>query len=388
MPLQIRVVATAVTVNLLCVLPPFLTGVMAVQIGRGFGVSPASLGTLISAFALGSIVSSAPLGRRVAHWGVQRCLRWSTQISALALIVASLSTAPWMLAVAMFVSGVANGMGQPAANALIASQLPHDRHGIAYAVKQSGVPLATLLAGLAVPLVALRLGWQWAYVMGLVLAVLGYVLAPADRRIESELAEGQVAGASRRSLWLLALGVGFAVIAATSVGAVGSAGGVAAGLSEAAAGYLVALGGITALVVRLWVGWMADRRRFDELRATSALLMTGVFAWALMSLGLPAPYAIGLIAANAFGWGWPGLTNLSLARRFPQATAAASGVVQTGLSVGLLVGPAMLATLADSAGWTITWLTTAACGLIGAVIIGQTAGKLGPQVTPRPATAH
>lgn len=384
---QIRVIATAVTINLLCVLPPFLTGVMSVQIGRGFGVSPASLGILISAFALGSIISSAPLGRRVGEWGVQRCLRWSTEISALALIIAALSAGPWMLAVAMFLSGVANGMGQPAANALIAAQLPSDRHGIAYAVKQSGVPVATLLAGLAVPLVALTWGWRWAYVLGLTLAVAGYLLAPVDRSVEVTRTEGPVDPALRRPLWIFAAGVGFAVVAATSIGAVGAAGGVAAGLGEAAAGYLVAVGGLCALAVRLWVGWMADRRTFNELYATSVLLLVGVVAWGLMAAGVPALYVIGLIAANSFGWGWPGLTNLAMARRFPNATAAASGVIQTGLSLGLLVGPAMLATLADSAGWTIAWITSAACGLLGALIIGSTARRLQPQAAAQVSTA-
>ena len=369
MRVDIRVVVAAVAVNLLCVLPPFLTGVMGVQIGRDFGIPAASIGILVSAFALGSIVASAPLGRRVGRWGVRNCLRGTSVIAAAGLVVAALSPAPWALAVAMFLAGLANGLGQPAANALIAAQLPPHRHGIAYAIKQSGVPLSTLLAGLAVPLIALTIGWRWAYVLALGLAALAFVLAPVDWSVVPGRVEAAVAPTLRRTLWIFAAGMALAVAAATSIGAIGAAGGVAAGLSEKSAGYLVAVGGLTALAVRLVVGLWADRRPFNELAGAAILLGIGVAGWLAMSTAIPVLFAIGLIVANSFGWGWPGLANLALARRFNDATAAASGVVQTGVSLGVLVGPLVLGLLATSQGWAITWVTAATSGLLGALVL-------------------
>ena len=75
----------------------------------------------------------------------------------------------------------------------------------------------------------------------------------------------------------------------------------------------------------------------------------------------PACYVVGLLIANAFGWGWPGLLHLSVARLFPSATAAASGVTQTGVSAGLLIGPLLLGLLIGSAGWQWAWTVVAAC---------------------------
>lgn len=382
MRVDIRVVVAAVAVNLLCVLPPFLTGVMGVQIGRDFGIPAASAGIVLSAFALGSIVASVPLGRRVGRWGVRNCLRGASLIAAAGLLVAALSPAPWALAIAMFLAGLANALGQPAANALIAAQLPPQRHGIAYAIKQSGVPLATFLAGLAVPLIALTIGWRWAFVLALGLAVTALLLAPVDRSIVPGRVEAAVDPQSRRALWVFAAGLALAIMAATSIGAVGAASGVAAGLSEKAAGYLVALGGLTALAVRLVVGLLADRRPFDELTGVAILLGIGVIGWLAMSTGAPIAFAIGLIIANSFGWGWPGLGNLTLARRFPGATAAASGVAQTGISTGLLIGPALMGVLATSQGWVTTWVAAATCGLLGALVILWVSRHLtGPQPT-------
>ena len=269
----------------------------------------------------------------------------------------------------MFLAGLANGLGQPAANALIAAQLPPHRHGIAYAIKQSGVPLSTLLAGLAVPLIALTIGWRWAYVLALGLAALAFVLAPVDWSVVPGRVEAAVAPTLRRTLWIFAAGMALAVAAATSIGAIGAAGGVAAGLSEKSAGYLVAVGGLTALAVRLVVGLWADRRPFNELAGAAILLGIGVAGWLAMSTAIPVLFAIGLIVANSFGWGWPGLANLALARRFNDATAAASGVVQTGVSLGVLVGPLVLGLLATSQGWAITWVTAATSGLLGALVL-------------------
>lgn len=369
MRVDIRVVVAAVAVNLLCVLAPFLTGVMGVQIGRDFGIPAASVGIVISAFALGSIVASVPLGHRVGRWGIRNCLRGASLIAAAGILVAALSPAPWVLAMAMFLAGLANALGQPAANALIAAQLPPRRHGIAYAIKQSGVPLATFLAGLAVPLIALTIGWRWAFVMALGLAVAALLLAPVDRSIVPGRVETAVDPQSRRALWVYAAGLALAIMAATSIGAVGAASGVAAGLSEKSAGYLVAVGGLSALAVRLVVGLWADRRGFDELTGAAGLLGIGVIGWLAMSSGVPVAFAIGLIVANSFGWGWPGLGNLALARRFPNATAAASGVSQMGISAGLLMGPALMGVLATSQGWVVTWVTAATCGLLGALVI-------------------
>lgn len=382
MRVDVRVVVAAVALNLLCVLPPFLTGVMGVQIGRDFGIPAASTGMLISAFALGSILASAPLGRRVGRWGIRNCLRITSVIAAAGLVVAALSPSPWTLAVAMLLAGLANGLGQPAANALIAAQLPVHRHGIAYAIKQSGVPLATFLAGLAVPLVALTVGWRWAFALTLGLAALSFAMAPLDRSIVPGRVESAVAQQSRSALWLFAAGLALAIVAATSIGAVGTAGGVAAGLSEKNAGYLVAVGGLIALAVRLVVGLWADRKPFDELAGVAILLGIGVIGWLAMATGVPMAFAIGLIVANSFGWGWPGLANLALARRFPSATAAATGVTQTGVSTGLLVGPALVGLLATSQGWVITWVTVATSGLLGALVILLASRQLtGPVAT-------
>ena len=96
-------------------------------------------------------------------------------------------------------------------------------------------------------------------------------------------------------------------------------------------------------------------------------MLAGAAGWALMSSLLPALFVAGLLAANAFGWGWPGLIHLAVARRFPESTAAASGITQTGVALGLLIGPPLIGFVGVRAGWSWAWAAPpSAAALIGA----------------------
>ncbi len=364
-----RAVLAAVTVNLAGVLPLFLTGAMAVQIGRDLSFGPLGIGLLSGSYAAAALAGSAPLGRRVGRIGVRSSMRWAAVAAAAALIAAAVAPGVGWLAAAMVVGGAANAIGQPAGNAAVAQHLPSHRYGIGFAVKQSGIPVATLLAGLAVPAIALPFGWRWAYAAAGLVAVLAWVLPPRDLPLDSRRTEGDVPQPMRSGLWLLAGSLLLAVVAATSIGAFGASGAVAVGLSEAEAGLLIAAGGVGGLAFRLALGALADRLGHGALLMVSGLVAVGGLGWLLMAVGQPTVYVAGLLLANAFGWGWPGLLHLSVAQLFPTSTAAASGVTQTGVSAGLLVGPLVLGYLAAARGWPTMWLVAAGSAFTAAALI-------------------
>ena len=120
--------------------------------------------------------SKRPMSTVTACWcalaTAMTTMRASTRArSSCALLAAALATGTGWLAAALAVGGLANAVGQPAGNATLAQHVSADRFGIAFAVKQSGIPVATLLGGLAVPAVALTIGWRWAFAAGALLAV-------------------------------------------------------------------------------------------------------------------------------------------------------------------------------------------------------------------------
>jgi MFS family permease len=369
----VRATAAAVSVNLAGVLPLFLTGGMAVQIGRDLGFGPTGVGLLSATYAIGTLGGSAPLGGRVGRIGVRRSLRIAALAAAVALVAAAIAPATGWLAAALLAGGLANAIGQPAGNAMVASHVPRHRFGLAFAVKQSGIPLATLLAGLAVPVIALTIGWRYGYAVAAALALGAALLPPPDRPVAQRRPERPVPAPARRPLWALALALSSAVVAATSIGAFGASAGVAIGLPEGTAGLLVAAGGLAGLTIRLLAGILADRVDTDALTGVALLIAAGAVGWALMAAGFAVqsavPYVTGLLIANAFGWGWPGLLHLSVARRFPTATAAASGVTQTGVSAGLLVGPLLLGVVIGRSGWFSAWSLAAGAALAAAAAV-------------------
>ncbi|MEI2718448.1 MAG: hypothetical protein V9E98_15905 [Candidatus Nanopelagicales bacterium] len=119
-------------------------------------------------------------------------------------------------------------------------------------------------------------------------------------------------------MWLLGAGLVAAVVAATSIGAHAASSAVAIGFSEGSAGLMVAAGGAAGLAVRLAAGVRADRVSGGALTAAAVLCVMGAVGWLLMSTLWPLLFVVGLLAANAFGWGWPGLVHLAVARTFPR----------------------------------------------------------------------
>ncbi len=364
-----RALAAAVSVNLAGVLPLFLTGAMSVQVGRHFGLDAAHIGLILAGYAALSFLFSAPLGARVGRLGITPALRIAAAASAFALVGAALAPTAVLLAAAVASAGLANALGQTASNALVAARVPAARFGLAYAIKQSAIPLSILIGGLAVPVVALTIHWRAAYALAALIAVAAIVLVPPQVVPVAGRAERPVPGRERAATWMLSAGLVAAVVAATSIGAHAASSAVAIGFSEATAGALVAAGGLAGLAVRIGAGIRADRVQGGALVAAAVLCVAGAVGWLLMASLVPVWFVVGLLAANAFGWGWPGLVHLAVARRFPEATAAASGITQTGVALGLLVGPPLVGFIAVSEGWQWAWMAAAAAALVGATVI-------------------
>jgi MFS family permease len=60
-------------------------------------------------------------------------------------------------------SAAANALGQLSSNSALARHVPAHRQGLSFGVKQAAIPVSTLLAGAAVPTIALTAGWRWAF---------------------------------------------------------------------------------------------------------------------------------------------------------------------------------------------------------------------------------
>ncbi|MCC5951619.1 MAG: MFS transporter [Acidimicrobiia bacterium] len=420
----IRLLAVVAVATTCGVLPGFLIGAQAVQLGRELGLDAASVGAAVAATWLCGSLTSPLMGRASERLGGRLGLRVAAVVAAGSMLYIAAGARSWAtLAVGAAIGGVANALAQPSANVLIATNLPPWRHGLGFGVKQSAIPFATLVGGLAVPAVALTVGWRWTFALGAAAAATAAAAlrpalmgatsitaataataasAPADRTpagtgvvpapgappptgVGAAVGDGDdrsrggvgrpgdrpvggVAG-RRRVLVVMGVAVGFGAAAAAGLAAFLVAGAVAAGIAEGAAGLLLALGSALVVGARLALGFRADRVGVDQLGLVALLMGIGAVALAVLGLGTWWAYLVAVPFAFGAGWAWPGLFNLSVVRRFPVAPGAATGVTQTGTYLGAAAGPVLFGLVVEARGFEEAWLVAALCAVAACSVV-------------------
>ncbi len=370
-PLDYRPVLLAVAVATAGVLPAFLTGGLAVQIRAEMGFGSAALGLAVALFFVSASTASVVMERLVERIGSHRGMRLAVFGSAASLLCVALFAGSWTgLVVCLVFGGLANAVAHPATHLSLAREVPKGRQGLSFGIKQAAIPSATLLAGLAVPGIALTFGWRWAFAGGALLALIVALLVPKERLGGvKKVAEARSSDAPIRPLVLLAFGIGLGSAAATPLGAFVVESSVATGLGVGAAGLLLALGSAASIVVRVLFGRLADGMGGGRLLLVGGMLGAGVAGFVMLATGSPALVVPGVLLAFAAGWGWPGLFNFAVVRTNPGAPAAATGVTQTGASGGAAVGPVLFGLVVEAAGYGTAWLLCGALALAALVAI-------------------
>jgi MFS family permease len=356
------------------VLPAFLVGALAVQIRADLEFSEAGLGLLTGSFFAGGAASSVVLGRTAERIGAVRALRVGSMSAAILLLsMAAAGRTFGLLLVLMTLAGTVNALIQPAANLFLARAMPVTRLGFAFGVKQSAIPAGALLGGLAVPTIALTIGWRWAFVAASTLAVAAATGIPDDQPeapppIDPDATLPTV-DAPRRITLAFAFGASFAAAAAGVLGTFLVSGGVAVGLTDATAGLLAAGGSATSIGIRLLLGVRADRVGTGHLRVVAGMLVLGAGGFMLLAAGGAVAFVIGTPIAFGLSWAWPGLFNLAMVRHHPRAPAAATGITQTGVYIGAVGGPLLFGLVAEE-GYGGAWVMAGAWSVAAGVLIG------------------
>jgi predicted MFS family arabinose efflux permease len=384
-PPFVRDSSLAVAVGAATVLPGFLVGALSLQIRDGLDASLAAVGAGVTVFFAAGAVAAGPLGRVTERVGALTSMRVALLATgtALLLIAAVATTLPILMAL-LVVAGLANGTAQPAVNLFMAEEVDVERQGLAFGIKQSAIPAATTISGVALPALALPFGWRSAFVACGVLA-LGVAAAISRRsRVAARAADPSERRGSLRltpSLFLLALGAACSSFGPGALAAYLVATAVDAGVAEGTAGIVLAVGSASSLLTRVALGIRADRRLDYSFNAVVVLLAGGSIGFALLATGAQAPLLAGAFVAFTLGWGWPGLFNLAVVDRYRVAPAAATGVTQAGIYVGAAAGPASFGQLSHAIGFSAAWAVTACMLLVAALVVGVAQMRFGSRET-------
>ena len=277
----------AVMATVSTVVPGFLIGALSVQVSAEMGVSEAAYGWGLGSFFGAAMAGSIMLGRLAQTIGPLNQMTLALLVSAAAQ-VALAATAESFGAVIGFlvVAGLANAANQTSVNLALA-QAQLSRLGFAVSIKQSGLPTATLLAGFAVPSLALTVGWRWAYVAGAALAMASLGVVRAAVGASPKRAAAPVPESSRRDLYLAAAVGTFLAFSAGSLNAWGVGSGVDAGLGEGTAGLMLGLGAATGITMRLIGGWLSDTMRARPFLVAGVTALLGSAGMGLLALRSP-----------------------------------------------------------------------------------------------------
>jgi len=364
-----RALTIGVLVIVATVLPGFLTASLATRIRDDFSFENSALGLCVAVFYLVSAVSSNPAGRLLERIGPVRGMRLAaalTTASCLAVALGAHSSAT--LTAALVVGGVANGLGGPTVTALFKARIPEARQGRAFGLQQSGASLGSLAAGLALPLIAIPLGWRWAFVACAVLVLATVILAPRDVPAPPP---GTRAAKPDGFTAIHGIAVAAALASAAGVGMVSFlvSYSVESGIDETAAGLLLGAVSLTAALSRIVLGGLLDRSGDDALKPLTWMLAGGAVGFVALAQGSPGVIGVAALLAAGLGWAWPGGLNLAVVRRAPEAPAWAVGVMLTGLFVGAVCGPLAVGLLADHGHFTGAWLLCGALALAAAATL-------------------
>ena len=362
----VRAVAASIACLTASVMPGFLAGALGSDIKDEFAIGDTGLGMTLAATYLISGVASIHAGELSDRMGARRSLllsMWVTVAGYLAVAVLARSFPTFLISMA--VAGAGLTLAGPAAKVLVAQHVSAGRHGIAFAVHMSAIPLAPLLAGLTVPLVGGTSGWRWAFVGGAVLAVVGILMLPAEMRApeprppREAAAPGRFAHVRLAPLFVFGASATLASSAVFSAAAFFVVNSESAGISEDSAGLLLSATSAGVIAARILLGVMADRGRTGDILTVAVLLVASAGGYALMAVDTPWLYALGGQIAIILGWSWPGLMVLALVRMNLHAPGLASSFAVGGLNLGAVVGPAAFGAISDAASSSVALVVAA-----------------------------
>ncbi|MEO6040432.1 MAG: MFS transporter, partial [Croceibacterium sp.] len=332
-------------------------GLFTTDLGQQIGLSPATYGAALLGLNVALAAAMPIVGRLVDHFGPRATAAVGSAFLAGGFFALSRVHSVAAYAAVLVAIGFCASLSSPVAHTRAVAETFNRRRGLALGITQVGIGLA---AALVPPAVAGQIGssgWRSGFILLAILAGAGLlpVLLGLPRKINAsnrqhaELESRADVLGSSTIFWLqlaafTSMSLAFIGIIAHFVPMLR-----ASGVSLARAGALAGLIGMSVIVTRLVVGWLADRIEPAWLGAASCLVCAGgalALAMGGSGLALPAALALGCaIGAEA------DLIGILTARNFPLSSYSRAYSAQyAAFTLAAGVSPLLVGVLAESTG--------------------------------------
>jgi MFS family permease len=335
----------------------------------------------VSLIYLGAAAMSTVAGFQLRRWGPVRVSQASLIFCA---VGAALAVVPSLavIAVGSLIIGFGYGMTNPAASELLLRLIPAGRRNLIFSVKQTGVPIGGVLAGLAAPTISQSFGWQWALAVAAISCFLLALLIQPLRAVW-DASRDPLARFGERSFdamtevwklpplrWLAVGGFFYAAVQLSLATFVVTLLVADAGFNLIEAGAVLAVVQAAGIVGRVGWGWVADRlgRGLIALLIMGGACVTGALLVMVVSAawGNAAIYILfALFGVNALGW--TGVFQVEAARyALPGKLGTVIGGVTAPTYGGVIVGPAVFSLAFIAIGsYTTTFALVALFAVLG-----------------------
>ena len=344
--LAVQTLATAAAYSIPAVAP---------EVARDLAIPPAWVGFFIS-IVYGVGILSALFSPRIIHsYGAVR-VNQGVLIATLAMLLAAAAGNLPAVALGAALMGLAYGATAPASTHMLVPLTPPRVMNVVLSLRQIGVPLGGVLAGLAMPPLTLILGWQSSLLIEIVPVLILLVIlekvrprwdlgpapsaAPATRFEPIRMLKGssQLRRLAMAVFVFSGLQLCFIVFMTTQLTTV-------IGLDLVTAGQMLAVYQVAGVITRPIWGWIADRFLAARwLLVVQSLIMFGA---ANMAANFEAGASTSLVfimavAGGASASGYTGIAYAEFARIGGAKRTEATGLGAAAMFCGVLVLPSSM----------------------------------------------
>ena len=383
-PFPLGPLAATLAVQTLATAAAYSIPAVAPAIARDLGIDPALVGVYISA-VYGVGIFSALFSPPVIHARGATRVCQAVLLSTLAMIATAATGSVAAIALSAALMGLAYGATAPSAAHLLVPRTPPAHMNVVLSLRQIGVPLGGVLAGLLMPPLTLAASWQVALLVQVVpvlvlLAILealrrrwdapGIAAAPRRTGLLAPLRLLRGNGALQRLCFAAFVYSGlqlcFIVFMTTHLTTV-------VGFDLVAAGRALAVYQLSGVIARPIWGWLADHvlaarvlLALQGLIMCAAAVMAGAFsaAW--------PPYLILLVCVmgGATASGFTGIAYGEYARIGGAQRTEATGLGSAFMFAGVMVIPLVMSgAVLSLGGYTLAYLVVGVLALLAGLLL-------------------
>lgn len=349
----------------LSMVPGPIIGVMSRFFIDELGLTRTEIGAVATFHAFAIMIASIPFGVLADRLSGRYTQVLMLMFVFLGLMTMSFSWDFWSLLVFGGIAGLPAAGANSATNNIIVDNVPAGSRGWITGIKQSGVQIGILAAGLTLPVTAERLGWRIALVLASLVALVGITatlaVVPSGPGTPTP---ARKAGERRSRLpvavrWLSAYGVTMGIGVSTYSAFVPLFAQENLDMGVTLAGTVIAVSGGSGALCRVVWGWIAERSGHP----TAPLLAIGAISTGAFIATWVAPHTtpyliwVGavMVGMSTGAWMSVGMMAAIMVSK-PRQTGQSTASIVLGFAVGLTVGPVVFGWAVDTFGtYDLPW---------------------------------